>query len=99
MVALALSLIAIIIAVGVYVGQRHLYSAQEIKTLNSSLLRVETVLNRMELYTRVVAADVSTAKSTVETVAEKLKASQTRADEVTNGKPGEAADAGAQSGS
>lgn len=98
MVAVALSLVAIVISVAAYAGYRHLWDQRDLNRFIDSMERVEAILDRMELATFVVAADLSTAKSKVETVADELAESQHRADKVVEGQPGEAADAGAQSG-
>lgn len=76
-----------------------------------TLSRLERVIERMEAATIVVASDLSTAQSAVDGVALDLAVAKTvvdgvaldlasaqkRADHVTEGLPGEAADAGAQS--
>lgn len=108
----AIALVAIVLSVAAYAGYRHLWDRQDVDRFIDAIERVEAVLDRMELATFVVAADLSTAqtavdkvatdlssaKSVVETVATDLAAAQDRADKITEGQPGEAADAGAQSG-
>lgn len=98
MLATTLALVAIIVSTAAYMGYRQLWDQRDLDRFTDSMERVEAILDRMELATFVVAADLSTAKAGVETVATDLAAAQKRADEVTEGEPGEAADAGAQSG-
>lgn len=111
MVATALSLVAIIIATFAWLGYRHQWDQRDMDRFTDSLTRMEHVLDRMEMATFVVAhdlaasqltvdkvaADLETAKVAVEGVAADLASAQHRADTVTEGQPGEAADAGAQS--
>lgn len=96
--ATALALLALIISVCAYLDYRMLWDKQDVDRHNNALERIEKILDRMEMNTYVVAADLATAKSAVETVATDLAAAQHRADEVIEGEPGEAADAGAKSG-
>ena len=96
--AVALALVAIVIATASWLGYRQLWDRQDLERFAASMDRVERILDRMELATFVVAADLSVATTKVETVAEDLAQSQQRADTVVHGQPGEAADAGAQSG-
>lgn len=98
MLATTLAFVAVIVATAAYMGYRQLWDQRDLDRFTDSMERVEAILDRMELATFVVAADLSTANSRVATVAEDLAAAQKRADEVTEGEPGEAADAGAQSG-
>lgn len=97
-IALAFSLVAFVLSAGAYVGQRAIWDKHDLNKFSESLSQLERVLDRMELATFVVAADLTTAKSAVATVATNLEESQRRADDVIEGQPGEAADAGAQSG-
>ena len=111
MVSTALSLVAIIIATFAWLGYRHLWDQRDMTRFTDSVERMEQVLDRMELATHVVAkdlaasqrivdkvaSDLETAKTAVEGVAADLASAQQRADTVTEGQPGEAADAGAQS--
>jgi fructose-bisphosphate aldolase class 1 len=94
-----LASIALAVSVASWVGYRLLWNKQEVEALAATLERVEAVLDRMELKTYVVAADLTTAQTLVDKVATDLLESQQRADLISDGVPGEAADAGARSGS
>jgi uncharacterized protein (UPF0264 family) len=82
-VELALSLVAIVLSVASYVGYRLLNTKLDLDQSNDHLERQGRILDRMELATFVVAAD--------------LADTHRRADAADSGIPGEAADAGAKS--
>lgn len=110
-VSLAVSLIALILAVAAYVGYRALWDKRDLSELTTTLERLEHVVDRIDTATNVAAVDMATARehsekvaenlaaanSMVEAVAVDLASAQHRADTVVEGQPGEAADAGAQS--
>lgn len=98
MIPIAFSLVAIVIAVASYVGYRALWDRRDINEFTTTLERLERVVDRIESATFVVAADLASARKTADMVASDLANSQHRADGIVNGQPGEAADAGAQSG-
>ncbi len=79
-------------------GYRTLWDRVDLDEFTGSFERLEEAIERIELVTRVVSADLIEARKQAEVVAANLAASESRADTVSNGKPGEAADAGAQSG-
>lgn len=83
MVAVAFSLVAIILSVASWVGYRLLTTRLNLDEIRDHMERQGRILDRMEVATFVVAADLSD--------------SQKRADSIKNGVPGEAADAGAKS--
>lgn len=106
------SAVAIVVSVAAYLGYRLSWDKRDMDRFTNTLTRLESVIDRMEMATFVVAADLSvaqtavdkvatnlaSAKTAVETVASELASSQERADRILGGAPGEAADAGAQSG-
>lgn len=65
-------------------GYRNMWDKRDLDSFTQTLERVENALDRMELQTFVVAADLSDSKS--------------RADRVVAGSPGEAADVAAKNG-
>lgn len=109
--SLAISLVALILAVASYVGYRALWDRRDLSEFTATLERLERVIDRIESKTFVVAADLVTARehsdelaanlavatTAVDQVAVDLASAQQRADTVVEGLPGEAADAGAQS--
>lgn len=97
-VVMAVSLVALVIATASYVGYRQMWEQQDIARFVDSMKRVERILDRMELATFVVAKDLVTANGVVAGVAIDLAESKQRADRVSGGEAGAAADAGAQSG-
>jgi hypothetical protein len=103
-VAIAISLVALVLSVGAYVGYRTVWDQHDQTELALALERLEHVIDRIETATNVAAADLlnvisdlADAKEAAETVASDLASAQERADKVVEGLPGEAADAGAQS--
>lgn len=98
MVETAISLVAIVFSVGAYVGYRNMWDKRDMDKFTDILGQMEAAVDRMEMATFVVAADLATTKTAVAEVAADLKESQQRADEVVDEQPGEAADAAAQSG-
>lgn len=97
MVSTIIALIALGISTAAYLGYRHMWDQRDMTEFTAAIKRVERVLDRMELKTYIVAAELETANGVVAEVAKDLLDSQTRADNI-KGVPGEAADAGAQSG-
>lgn len=97
MIATIISVVALIFSVSSWLGYRLLWDKRDLDANTAILMRVEQTLDRMELASFVVAADLSTAQHIVDKVATDLGEAQKRADEITTGTPGEAADAGAQS--
>lgn len=107
----AIALIALVLSIGAYVGQRLMWNHRDLSEFTTTLERLEQVADRIERITSVMASDMATArkhadavaadlaiaKTAVETVASDLLSSQQRADTIIDGSPGEAADAGAQS--
>lgn len=89
-VAVAFSLVAIVLSIASWVGYRLLDKKLDLDRINDHMERQGAILDRMELATFVVAADLADAKSDID-------AARARADEVTSGEPGEAADAHAKS--
>lgn len=97
MVSTIIALIALGIATAAYLGYRHMWDQRDMAEFTAAIKRVELVLDRMELQSLVVASELVASQIVVDAVAKDLLDSQTRADDV-HGAPGEAADAGAQSG-
>lgn len=65
-------------------------------SLRDAVDRLEAGVARMEEAAQVIAENLVVSTGKIEAVADDLEKSQARADKVTEGSPGEAADAGAQ---
>lgn len=96
--ALIVSFLSFIVAVAAWMGYRVLWNREEIARMVELLERMDQRQDRMEQKTYVVALDLAASQEAVGKVAVDLAESQRRADQITEGEPGEAADAGAQSG-
>jgi hypothetical protein len=98
MLPVIISVVALLFSVASWLGYRIMWDHREMAELADTLARIERIAERMELATFVVASDLSEAQTTVKQVATDLAESQHRADAIIEGSPGQAADAGAQSG-